>query len=366
MPLSDALAFLPEVRLEGEDARKAAHGVAVPGDRGWLCAAHRRARPDRHRRAPRGRDAQARRRLPRLMNGLTITWLPDARPRERHLAVGEFDGVHIGHREVIHGADTVLTFEPHPRFVVAPDSAPKLLTPLAVKADLIAELAVRELVVIPFDGSFAAPERAGVHRPGADRARSARARSRSGRTSASATRPRATRRCCAPRTAFEHARRRARRARRRDRLLHAHPRARHRRRGRRRRTASSAPRSRCAAIVAHGDKRGRRSASRPPTSCPTARSSSPATASTPAAREIGGQRHLAAVNVGVRPTFQTGRGLLVEAYLLDFSRRPLRPGAAAGVPGPPARREALRFRRRARGADAPRRRRGAPHRRLTL
>ena len=71
---------------------------------------------------------------------MDVTWLPDARPRERHLAVGEFDGVHIGHREVIRGADTVLTFEPHPRFVVAPDSAPKLLTPLAIKADLIAEL----------------------------------------------------------------------------------------------------------------------------------------------------------------------------------------------------------------------------------
>ena len=33
---------------------------------------------------------------------------------------------------------------------------------------------------------------------------------------------------------------------------------------------------------------------------------------------VDGQTHLAAVNVGVRPTFQTGRGLLVEAYLLDF------------------------------------------------
>ena len=28
--------------------------------------------------------------------------------------------------------------------------------------------------------------------------------------------------------------------------------------------------------------------------------------------------HMAAVNVGVRPTFETGRGLLVEAYLIDF------------------------------------------------
>ena len=34
--------------------------------------------------------------------------------------VGEFDGVHLGHREVMRGADTVLTFEPHPRAVVAP------------------------------------------------------------------------------------------------------------------------------------------------------------------------------------------------------------------------------------------------------
>jgi riboflavin kinase / FMN adenylyltransferase len=87
---------------------------------------------------------------------MDVIWLPDARPRERHLAVGEFDGVHIGHREVIRGADSVLTFEPHPRGVVAPDSAPKLLTSLEVKADLIAELGVRELIVIPFDGSFAA------------------------------------------------------------------------------------------------------------------------------------------------------------------------------------------------------------------
>jgi riboflavin kinase/FMN adenylyltransferase len=87
---------------------------------------------------------------------MDITWLPDATHRARNLAVGEFDGVHLGHREVIRGADTVLTFEPHPRTVVAPDSAPKLLTTLAIKADLIASLGVRELVVIPFDGSFAA------------------------------------------------------------------------------------------------------------------------------------------------------------------------------------------------------------------
>jgi riboflavin kinase/FMN adenylyltransferase len=74
----------------------------------------------------------------------------------RSVAIGTFDGVHLGHREVIRGADTVLTFEPHPRQVVAPDAAPKLLTSLEIKTDLIAGLGVRELVVIPFDRSFAA------------------------------------------------------------------------------------------------------------------------------------------------------------------------------------------------------------------
>jgi riboflavin kinase / FMN adenylyltransferase len=86
---------------------------------------------------------------------MRVTWLPDAEARPRHVAVGEFDGVHLGHREVMRDADTVLTFEPHPRTVVAPDSAPKLLTSLETKADLIAPLGVDELVVIPFDGAFA-------------------------------------------------------------------------------------------------------------------------------------------------------------------------------------------------------------------
>ena len=87
---------------------------------------------------------------------MQITWLPDVECRPRHVAVGEFDGVHLGHREVMRGADTVLTFEPHPLTVVAPQAAPRLLTDLETRADLIAALGVRELVVIPFDGAFAA------------------------------------------------------------------------------------------------------------------------------------------------------------------------------------------------------------------
>ncbi len=81
--------------------------------------------------------------------------LSEVRGRPRRVAVGDFDGVHLGHREVIRGNDTVLTFEPHPRRVVRPEAAPKLLTSLEVKAELIEALGVDELVVIPFDQGFA-------------------------------------------------------------------------------------------------------------------------------------------------------------------------------------------------------------------
>ncbi|MGI8430478.1 MAG: bifunctional riboflavin kinase/FAD synthetase [Solirubrobacteraceae bacterium] len=86
---------------------------------------------------------------------MLVTMLSDVRARSRQVAVGEFDGVHLGHREVIRGSDTVLTFDPHPLRVVAPQAAPRLLTSLEVKAELIAQLGVQELVVIPFDESFA-------------------------------------------------------------------------------------------------------------------------------------------------------------------------------------------------------------------
>jgi len=86
---------------------------------------------------------------------MKVTPLPEAQPRERRVAVGVFDGVHLGHRQVIEGCDTVLTFDPHPTKVIAPDAAPRLLTTLERKAELVASLGVEEMVVIPFDRSFA-------------------------------------------------------------------------------------------------------------------------------------------------------------------------------------------------------------------
>ncbi|MCB1092049.1 MAG: bifunctional riboflavin kinase/FAD synthetase [Verrucomicrobiae bacterium] len=82
-----------------------------------------------------------------------------------HCAIGVFDGVHLGHRAVIGealrsareggGTGCVMTFDPHPARVLAPSSAPRLLTATAHKLNLIEDLGVGHGVIITFDREFA-------------------------------------------------------------------------------------------------------------------------------------------------------------------------------------------------------------------
>jgi len=78
------------------------------------------------------------------------------------IALGNFDGVHLGHAAVVHAARAacpdaplaVLTFEPHPREVFRPDDPPFRLTLSAERADALAALGVQVLYEIPFSHEF--------------------------------------------------------------------------------------------------------------------------------------------------------------------------------------------------------------------
>ena len=207
----------------------------------------------------------------------------------------------------------MLTFDPHPLEVLHPAALPKLIMPFAVKRDVIEGLGVRELVVIPFDEEFAARQRRGVHRGGPDRASWAPSGSRSGRTSASAPRPRATREMLRRPRRVRDPRRAAGRGRRRDRLLDPDPGS---GRGRRHGGRPALPRRPVhgrGRPSSSGDQRGRELGFPTANIVPDDRLAIPGHG-VYAAFANGVP---AAVNVGVRPTFETGRGVLIETYLID-------------------------------------------------
>ena len=81
------------------------------------------------------------------------------------LTIGNFDGLHVGHRAIMKmvlarardlgGQAVVYTFEPHPRKVLRPERAPQLLTTLDQKIELLEEMGVDVAIFEPFDRAFA-------------------------------------------------------------------------------------------------------------------------------------------------------------------------------------------------------------------
>jgi len=230
----------------------------------------------------------------------------------RRVAIGTFDGLHVGHREVVRGNDTVLTFDPHPLSVIHPEATPKLVMPFAIKRDLIAGLGVDELVVIPFDREFASREAEDfvenvlVGQLGASHV-SVGENFRFGRGARgtpellSSYGEFETR--VVPLVAVEG-----------ETVSSSHIRG---------LVAAGDVRGATKLLggpfllegeVVHGDKRGRE------LGMPTANIVPDDRLVSPGHGVYAGwaDGHPAAISVGVRPTFETGRGLLVEPYLIDF------------------------------------------------
>lgn len=81
------------------------------------------------------------------------------------LTIGNFDGVHDGHRELMRRTarlaceggfkPSVLTFNPHPAKIVAPSRAPRLITSFERRAELMAEAGIAQILILPFTAAVA-------------------------------------------------------------------------------------------------------------------------------------------------------------------------------------------------------------------
>ena len=85
-------------------------------------------------------------------------------PRGCVATIGNFDGMHVGHQEIIEGLVSraresgrpaaVVTFHPHPLSIVAPDRVPRQILTLAQKEELLREMGVDAMLVVPFTPEF--------------------------------------------------------------------------------------------------------------------------------------------------------------------------------------------------------------------
>jgi riboflavin kinase/FMN adenylyltransferase len=100
---------------------------------------------------------------PAQFEGLDRVALP---MRPIHVAIGMFDGVHLGHRAVIEsavqsarhsgGVSLVMTFAPHPSVLFRPENPTRMILDLPLKVEKMASLGVEAVVVQPFTRDFAA------------------------------------------------------------------------------------------------------------------------------------------------------------------------------------------------------------------
>jgi riboflavin kinase/FMN adenylyltransferase len=85
-------------------------------------------------------------------------------PRHCIATIGNFDGMHVGHQAIIRGVveraqelgrpSAVITFHPHPLSVVAPDRVPKQILTVAQKEELLREMGIDALLIVPFTHEF--------------------------------------------------------------------------------------------------------------------------------------------------------------------------------------------------------------------